>query len=174
MINEYPGYLEAVNLKTKIKHLKTLIEGINNKQPPPLSFKPNEDYAIQYDKTLNESQLKSVSIIDKPLLVIAGAGTGKTRIIVYKVAYLIENGFNPKNILLLTFTRKAAEEMMAKVKQLLENKYQDDVVGGTFHSFACKILRQYHKLINIPPNFTIQDTTDSANSPRFSQGLPLP
>ena len=150
-------------LQTKIKHLRSLIRKINNKEAPADTFDLTRAFKIQYQDSLNEAQLKAVSIIDKPLLVIAGAGSGKTRVIIYKVAYLIENGINPRNILLLTFTRKAAEEMLSRTRQLLADKSKTEVIGGTFHSFANNTLRQYHKLIDIPHNFTISDGVDAAD-----------
>ena len=105
----------------------------------------------------------AVSIIDKPLLVIAGAGTGKTRVITYKVAYLIENNVPSQNILLLTFTRKAAKEMIDRVNNLLQvSSEQSRVFGGTFHSFAARILRIYGELIGLRP-FTILDVEDVKN-----------
>ena len=120
-------------------------------------------YKIDYKNELNKEQLSAVSIIDKPLLVIAGAGTGKTRVITYKVAYLIENKVPSHNILLLTFTRKAAKEMIDRVHNLLQvGPDQSRVFGGTFHSFAARILRIYGELIGLKP-FTILDTEDVKN-----------
>ena len=151
------------DLPAKIEHLKELIAAINDKAPPPNSFNFNQTYKIRYQQDLNEAQLTAVSTTDKPLLVIAGAGSGKTRVIVYKVAYLIETGVEPSSILLLTFTRKAAQEMLGRVKQLLGGQTQAGVIGGTFHSFANDMLRRYHKLIDIPYNFTICDAVDAGD-----------
>lgn len=81
----------------------------------------------------------------------------------YKVSWLIENGINPTQILLLTFTRKAANEMLTRVEKLLGDKSISNVLGGTFHSFSNYILRQYANLIGIPANFTIIDTEDTAD-----------
>jgi len=97
-------------------------------------------------------------------LVIAGAGSGKTRVIVHRLSYLIENGVNPNEILLLTFTRKAAKEMITRAEELLQNKLAEKVSGGTFHSFANFALRKYCNLIKLPPNFTIIDTGDSKDT----------
>ena len=103
-----------------------------------------------------------MSVTDAPLLVIAGAGSGKTRVIVYKVAYLIESGVRPENILLLSFTRRAADEMLGRVQTLLSNQLMG-VRGGTFHSFANRILRIHGSIITVPPSFTIIDTQDAAD-----------
>src|SRR5690606_19799279 len=97
-------------------------------------------------------------------LVIAGAGSGKTRVITYKVSYLIERGVPPHQILLLTFTRKASREMLVRVSQLLKSGVGQQVSGGTFHSFAVQMLRTYAAAIGINPNFTILDSDDSADT----------
>ena len=100
-------------------------------------------------------------ITEKPVLVIAGAGSGKTRVIVHRVSYLIEKGIDAQSILLLTFTRKASREMLDRVETLLQDKRVGNVTGGTFHSFSAFILRKYSNLLNLPPNFTIIDASDS-------------
>ncbi len=117
-------------------------------------------FAIDYRRELNEAQFEAVSAIDGAYLVIAGAGTGKTRTLVYRVARLIELGYDPTSILLLTFTRKAAREMMNRAALLLDNRCAK-ILGGTFHSFANLILRKYSKFLNINPSFTILDQSDS-------------
>jgi DNA helicase II / ATP-dependent DNA helicase PcrA len=116
---------------------------------------------INYKAELNEQQLQAVTISDRPLLVIAGAGTGKTRVITYKASFLIESGLLPNQILLLTFTRKAANEMLSRVNHLLADKMSGDVLGGTFHSFANFALRRYGRLIGLPSSFSIIDTEDT-------------
>jgi len=118
-------------------------------------------FRIDYEKNLNEAQYIAVTTIEGPLLVIAGAGTGKTRAIVYRVAFLLENEIPPQQILLLTFTRKAANEMLSRTTSLLNDIRCQKVMGGTFHSFANYLLRNYSKSLNISPNFTIIDTVDS-------------
>ncbi len=95
-----------------------------------------------------------------PLLVVAGAGTGKTRTLVFRVAHLVEIGVDPRSILLLTFTRRAAEEMLRRASLLIDNRCAR-VSGGTFHSFANIILRQYGRKIDLSPAFTIMDRSDS-------------
>ncbi len=117
-------------------------------------------FEIDYRKELNDAQFQAASAIDGAYLVIAGAGTGKTRTLVYRVARLIELGYDPSSILLLTFTRKAAREMMNRAAALLDNRCAK-INGGTFHSFANMTLRKYSKFINLNSNFTILDQSDS-------------
>ncbi|HOJ64109.1 MAG TPA: ATP-dependent helicase [Spirochaetota bacterium] len=114
---------------------------------------------IDFEKELNPQQLEVVKHIDGPQLVIAGAGSGKTRTLIYRLAYLVENGINPAAILLLTFTRKAAYEMMKRASALLDDRCSK-VSGGTFHSFASMILRRYAQRIGYDSNFTIIDGGD--------------
>src|SRR6056297_4369436 len=97
---------------------------------------------IDYKKDLNKEQYKVVTEADGPRLVLAGAGSGKTRTLVYRTAYLIEKGIKPENILLVTFTNKAANEMMERVTSLL-NFDLPNFQGGTFHRIANRILRKY-------------------------------
>lgn len=117
-------------------------------------------FQIDYKNELNESQYKAVTAVNGPYLVIAGAGTGKTRTIVYRVAYLVELGVKPEQILLLTFTRRAAQEMLRRAAILLDYRCEK-VSGGTFHSFANNILRKHAPLINYDRNFTILDQGDA-------------
>ncbi|HOF08058.1 MAG TPA: ATP-dependent helicase, partial [Bacteroidales bacterium] len=149
--------------KNKILELKELTKNIENKIIKEPNYDSTKNYKIDYTNELNNEQLIAVTTTDVPLLVIAGAGSGKTRVITYKVCYLIENGVNPNSILLLTFTKKAAQEMLDRVNKLLKNKIGGNVLGGTFHSFANYILRRYSKVIGIKDNFTIIDKTDSAD-----------
>ena len=115
---------------------------------------------IDYRKELNDAQFEAATAKDGPVLVIAGAGTGKTRTLVYRVARLIDIGIDPRAILLLTFTRRAAEEMLRRASLLMDNRC-DKVAGGTFHSFANTVLRHYGSKIEIMPSFTIMDRPDS-------------
>ncbi len=115
---------------------------------------------INYEKELNEAQYEAVFVTEGPALVIAGAGSGKTRTLVYRVARLVELGVNPESILLLTFTRKAASEMMDRASQLLDVRCRA-VSGGTFHSTANYILRRYGDLIGFP-GYSIIDRGDCA------------
>lgn len=120
-----------------------------------------EGLRIDYENKLNARQLEAVTHINGPLLVIAGAGTGKTHTLVYRVAYMIENGISPNNILLLTFTKNAAREMLKKVQSVIGDKYNtNNIAGGTFHSFANMIIRENPTVFGINRNFTILDVPD--------------
>lgn len=115
---------------------------------------------IDYEAELNPSQIEAVTIPAGPVLVIAGAGSGKTRTIVYRVAWLVERGVDPASILLLTFTRRAAEEMLSRAADLLDRKI-DRVSGGTFHSTGNQLLRRYAHLLGFDSSFSIMDQGDS-------------
>jgi len=101
-----------------------------------------------------------VTAADGPSLVIAGAGSGKTRTLIYRVAYLIDKGVDPTSILLLTFTRKAAQEMLQRAGLLIGAR-SETVAGGTFHSVANMLLRRYGRPIGLEPGFTILDRGDA-------------
>jgi DNA helicase II / ATP-dependent DNA helicase PcrA len=116
--------------------------------------------SIDYRAALNSQQLAAVTAGEGPSLVIAGAGSGKTRTLVYRVAYLIESGIDPSNILLLTFTRKSAQEMLERAGELIGARSQR-VCGGTFHSVANLLLRRYGRSIGVEPGFTILDRGDA-------------
>jgi DNA helicase II / ATP-dependent DNA helicase PcrA len=150
--------------ESRIRELNAITGTISQRLLPLQDFRPGKQYKIDYAGELNPPQLMAVLAVRMPLLVIAGAGSGKTRVITYKVSWLIENGINPSQILLLTFTRKAANEMLTRVEKLLGDKsISSNVMGGTFHGFANLVLRQYGNLLGIPPNFTIIDDADSAD-----------
>ena len=114
---------------------------------------------IDYSAELNEQQCAAVTAPPGPALVIAGAGSGKTRTLTYRVAYLIENGVSPANILLLTFTNKAAREMMDRVAALIPNDLSA-LWGGTFHSIGNRILRRHAVAAGFAPGFSIMDRED--------------
>jgi DNA helicase-2/ATP-dependent DNA helicase PcrA len=116
-------------------------------------------YKINYSNELNPAQYEAVMHGEGPALVIAGAGTGKTRTLIYRVARLIEDGIPSESILLLTFTRKSAAEMLRRAAIMLDGRCEK-VSGGTFHSFALNILRKYAKKINYDTNFTVLDSGD--------------
>ncbi len=116
--------------------------------------------AIAYEQELNEAQRQAAMFLEGPLLVIAGAGTGKTRTLVYRVARLIERGIEPGSILLLTFTRRAADEMLRRASLLTDSRCER-IAGGTFHSFGNMVLRKYGQLLGLAPGFTIMDRSDS-------------
>ena len=121
---------------------------------------PRSASGTDYRQELNEAQHEAVMAHEGPVLVIAGAGTGKTRTLVYRVARLVEMGVDPRSVLLLTFTRRAAEEMLRRASLLIDNRCAK-VSGGTFHSFANIILRQFGRKIDLQPAFTIMDRSDS-------------
>lgn len=119
-----------------------------------------EDYSIPYKDLLNKEQLEAVFFDKGAALVIAGAGTGKTRTLVHRVARLVESGVDPSNILLLTFTRRAAKEMLNRASSILDDRCQR-VKGGTFHFYCSQLLHRYAEIIGFPNNFTIIDTADA-------------
>ena len=152
--------MDSVNADSKVYVLKRAEAPLK-----PLS----RDYAQE----LNPQQLAAVEVVDGPALVIAGAGSGKTRVLVYRVARLIDTGIDPASILLLTFTRKAAQEMLGRVG-LLIGPQSERVMGGTFHSVANVLLRRYGRTIGLEPGFTILDRGDSedlVNLVRVQSGL---
>lgn len=114
---------------------------------------------IDFAAELNEQQLAAVTSPAGPALVIAGAGSGKTRTLIYRVAYLLDNGVDAKNILLLTFTNKAAREMLQRVERLLPLDISS-LWGGTFHSVCNRILRRHADKLGYEKNFTIMDRED--------------
>ncbi len=117
-------------------------------------------FRIPYADELNPQQLEAVTTLEGPVLVVAGAGSGKTRTLVYRVARLVESGVTPGQILLLTFTRKAAEEMLRRAGGLVGGGCAQ-VAGGTFHSFAHQVLRRHAADVGLAPGFTILDRGDS-------------
>lgn len=112
-------------------------------------------------ESLNESQRAAVTYCDGPSLVIAGAGSGKTRVLTYKIAYLLQQGMRAYNILALTFTNKAAREMKERIMQLVPPESARYLWMGTFHSICAKILRQEAQKLGYTRDFSIYDTTDS-------------
>ena len=116
---------------------------------------------INYEEELNGAQLDAVRYLDGPSLVIAGAGSGKTRVLTYKIAYLLENGFEPWSILALTFTNKAANEMKERIAARVGARSASMLWMGTFHSVFSKILRREAHHIGYDPQFTIYDQSDS-------------
>ena len=162
-LKEYPEMETSDELERKITELQQIAISIEKKNPDDNSithYEPGK-FRVNYLSSLNPAQLAAVLITEKPVLVIAGAGSGKTRVIVHRVSYLIEKGIDARSILLLTFTRKASREMLDRVETLLQDKRVGNITGGTYHSFAAFILRKYANLLNLPPNFTIIDASDS-------------
>ena len=126
----------------------------------PVDEAVSRKLSIDYAAALNSQQLAAVTASEGPSLVIAGAGSGKTRTLVYRVAYLIDSGVDPSQILLLTFTRKSAQEMLDRAGELIGVR-SERVRGGTFHSVANMLLRRYGRSIGLEPGFTILDRGDA-------------
>lgn len=124
------------------------------------SFAKERRYKINYEKELTSEQFPIVTAPAGPILVIAGAGSGKTRTVTYRVAYLVESGIPLERILLVTFTNKAAREMLHRVELLLKRDTKK-IWGGTFHHISNLILRKHAKLLGYQSNYTILDRTDS-------------
>ena len=122
-----------------------------------------QQFTIDYKNELNPSQYEAATTRDGPVLVLAGAGSGKTRTLIFRVARMIEEGIDPASLLLLTFTRRAAEEMIQRAEALMGGRC-DKVTGGTFHSFANTVLRRYASLLGFANAFTILDRSDSEDA----------
>ena len=118
---------------------------------------------MDYLQGLNEPQYEAVTTIQGPLMVLAGAGSGKTRVLTMRIAHLITNGVDPFNILALTFTNKAAKEMKSRIGKVVGESNARSLWMGTFHSVFARILRNEAHLLGYPSNFTIYDTQDSLN-----------
>ena len=118
---------------------------------------PNSNLLAQ----LNEEQKNAVTTVEGPLLIVAGAGSGKTRVLTHRVAYLIEQGINPYNILALTFTNKAAREMLDRISHIVPSDSVNKVWAGTFHSIFARLLRYEASHIGYTSSFSIYDTDDS-------------
>ncbi|RJP32710.1 MAG: ATP-dependent helicase [Phycisphaerales bacterium] len=112
---------------------------------------------------LNDPQREAVTYGDGPLLVVAGAGTGKTKTLACRVAWLIEQGVRPERILLLTFTRRAAAEMLRRAERLVGEGSTGKVWGGTFHAVSNRLLRLYGRAVDLPPDFTVIDQSDAGD-----------
>ena len=118
---------------------------------------------MSYLNELNTSQKQAVEATEGPVMVIAGAGSGKTRVLTYRIAHLINKGVDPFNILALTFTNKAAQEMKDRIGKIVGFSEARNIWMGTFHSVFARILRSEAEKIGYPKNFTIYDTQDSKN-----------
>ena len=118
--------------------------------------------AVDYAAALNPQQLAAATAPGGPTLIVAGAGTGKTRTLVYRVAYLVETGVEPERIALLTFTRRAAREMLGRAGRLLDGRCER-VQGGTFHAFCLQVLRRHAAAAGLPERFTVLDASDAAD-----------
>ena len=113
---------------------------------------------------LNEEQKKAVSCIEGPVLIVAGAGSGKTRVLTSRIAYILAQGVDPSRVLALTFTKKAAGEMKERIGNMVGYKAARQLVMGTFHSVFIRFLREYAESLGYPANFTIYDTSDSQSA----------
>ena len=113
---------------------------------------------------LNEEQKKAVSCIEGPVLIVAGAGSGKTRVLTSRIAYILSQGVEPSRVLALTFTKKAAGEMKERIGNMVGYKAARQLVMGTFHSVFIRFLREYAEFLGYPANFTIYDTSDSQSA----------
>src|SRR6516165_10972097 len=113
-----------------------------------------------YTSDLNERQKEAVLHVDGPLMIVAGAGSGKTKVLTTRIAHLMSQGVDAFNILALTFTNKAAREMKERVEKILGNQEARNLYIGTFHSVFARILRIEAERIGYPHNFTIYDTDD--------------
>ncbi len=123
-------------------------------------FRPPVQLHINYERELNPQQHAAVTAPPGPALVIAGAGSGKTRTLTYRAAFLLEQGIPPERILLLTFTNKAAREMMERVSELLGGPLSA-LWGGTFHAIGNRVLRRHAALLGYQPGFSILDRDDA-------------
>jgi len=121
---------------------------------------PALELAGQFKDELNPNQWRAATHLDGPMLVIAGAGSGKTKTLVYRVAHLIQQGVDPSSILLLTFTKKSAYDMMRRASSIVGDRSQQ-VAGGTFHSVANMLLRVFAPTVGFDPGFTILDRSDA-------------
>ena len=113
---------------------------------------------------LNKEQRQAVECVEGPVLIVAGAGSGKTRVLTSRIAYMIEKGTNPSRILALTFTKKAAGEMKERIGQMVGERKARRIWMGTFHSVFIRFLREFADAIGFPPTFTIYDTADSVSA----------
>jgi DNA helicase-2/ATP-dependent DNA helicase PcrA len=129
--------------------------------PDPVRCNSNKHMTINYLNDLNESQKQAVINCEGPSLVIAGAGAGKTRVLTYRIVHLLQNGVQPRKILALTFTNKAAREMKERISRIVSPEISRYLWMGTFHSIFAKILRMEGERLGYKPNYTIYDSADS-------------
>ncbi len=148
-------------IREKMDKLKAIADSIERGHGSIQKIRQDIDFTIDYESLLNNAQLAATITTEGAVLVIAGAGSGKTRTLIYRIAYMIECGIEPESILVLTFTRKAAQEIVERASILLGDKKADKAMSGTFHAFANFVLRKYSKILGLNPNFTISDQGDS-------------
>src|SRR5690606_15269799 len=128
---------------------------------PSLSAENWQFYRMHFLDELNPLQRAAAEATEGPVMIIAGAGSGKTRVLTYRIAHLMEKGVDAFNILSLTFTNKAAREMKSRIAGLVGEREAKNLWMGTFHSIFAKILRIEAAKLGYPHNFTIYDTDDS-------------
>lgn len=151
---------ELKSFKRDLDHGKTAVPTSQSKLFLKPAVRSKSDGKIDYKSELNEAQLKAVMTTEGPLLIVAGAGTGKTRTLVYRVARLVETGIKPESVLLLTFTRRAATSMLARAASLADARCQR-VSGGTFHALGHLVLRKFSEDIGLQRNFSVLDQGDT-------------
>ena len=157
----HPGKASVIHRESSIDIRDAGVYGFEMSRDYVLQpFRESIDLQIDYARELNEQQYAAVTAAPGPALVIAGAGSGKTRTLIYRVAYLLEQGIPPDRILLLTFTNKAAKEMMRRVAELLGQELAN-LWGGTFHSVANRMLRRHADQLGFGRDFTILDREDA-------------
>ena len=122
-----------------------------------------EKYESAIFEGLNAEQKKAVGSVDGPVLIVAGAGSGKTRVLTSRIAYILERGCDPARIMALTFTKKAATEMKERIAVMVGDRKARRLFMGTFHSIFIRFLREYAALLGYPSTFTIYDTSDSVS-----------
>lgn len=150
------------HLKIKMREIQALSKGLDERLPRQ-TLEASAQHSLDYAQALNPQQLAAVACTQGPLLALAGAGSGKTRTLVHRLSYLLDLGVKPGRILLLTFTRRAALEMLERAQLLNPQRSAHQVMGGTFHSFCAYLLRRLAPLVQLSPQFTIIDTVDSAD-----------
>ncbi len=158
--NQGPTAIDSGYFANRIKTAMPRKSTISDLYVSPIDQKHRTGAGIPYHEVLNPAQLAAASFGRGPLLVIAGAGSGKTRTLTYRVARLVEDGVHPEAILLLSFTRKASQEMLKRAALLLDQRCRR-VAGGTFHSFANTVLKRYAHKIGFAHGFSIIDRADS-------------
>ena len=149
--------------KARYQRLRSIVRDVEKIERNQSVAQDDGELERFYRRELNPEQCEAAFALSGPTLVIAGAGSGKTRTIVYRTAYMLQKGIPPESILLLTFTRRAAGEMIERVKALVGSDTASRITAGTFHSFANLQLRRYGREIGVEPNFTICDEEDSAD-----------
>ncbi len=160
----YDGAIQRGDLQQwqegPIEHTLTAVQGRSGPLAGAMGGTPSMESWLDQ---LNPAQREAVTHGQGPLLVVAGAGTGKTRTLACRVAWLLQGGVAPDRIMLLTFTRRAAAEMLSRAARLVSGQTATRVWGGTFHAVANRLLRRYGRFIGLSPDFTVMDQADAAD-----------